>query len=535
MNCKKHIQLFCLALFGVGCAMVDLNASAQTKTSWTLVWADEFAQTNGSSPDASKWTYDLGAGGWGNSELEYYTSRTNNARIEDGQLVIEAKAESFGGSSYTSARLKTLGKASWTYGRIEARIKIPRTQGIWPAFWMLGTNIDVVGWPNCGEIDIMENIGREPTLVHGTVHGPGYSGGAGISGAFKLPTNGAFADDFHLYAVEWTTNQIKWFVDDWQYYSVTSSRLPPGTTWVFNQPQFILLNVAVGGGWPGNPDGTTVLPQKMLVDYVRVYAPTNLATCTSNELKNTGFEATSLTNWVAYGAGFNTLLENINNVPAHDGSNVFKVFGQFSGPENYSGLIQDRAAIAGQTYSASGWALTTTNDRIAEANSAWLEISFRDANSNLLSMFRSAAITSNSVAGAWNYLPVTNQLNTTTFLTTGFVTNFVAPAGTSFARTQIVFRQPATAGGAVLFDDISLRSGSAGEVATPVAGSLANGNLNLAYNSLLGAAYQVRSKTNLNDAAWTTLTNVTGNGSVQSLQLGLQSSSRFYTVKRICE
>ena len=248
MNTQRHTKTHVRAVLGVCCALFAFSTAAQVKTGWSLVWADEFTQANGSSPDANRWAYDLGAGGWGNGELEYYTSRTNNARIENGQLVIEAKAESYNGSSYTSARLKTQGKWSWTYGRIEARIKIPRTQGIWPAFWMLGTNITTVSWPSCGEIDIMENIGAEPATVHGTVHGPGYSGGGGIGGPFNLPTNGAFADDFHIYAVEWTTNQIKWFVDDWQYYSVTSSRLPSGATWVFNQPQFILLNVAVGGG-----------------------------------------------------------------------------------------------------------------------------------------------------------------------------------------------------------------------------------------------------------------------------------------------
>ena len=235
---------------------------------WQLVWSDEFDGTN---IDTTKWGFDLGGGGWGNRELEYYTSRTNNARIEGGQLVIEARQESYSGSSYTSARLLTKGKWSWTYGRIEARIKIPRGQGVWPAFWMLGANISTVGWPACGEVDIMENIGREPAIVHGTVHGPGYSGGNGIGGPYSLPGGAAFADDFHLYAVEWTTNQIKWFVDGQQYFMVTPANLPKGTTWVFTRPQFLLLNVAVGGSWPGNPKATTTFPQRMTVDYVRVY------------------------------------------------------------------------------------------------------------------------------------------------------------------------------------------------------------------------------------------------------------------------
>src|SRR4051812_7631272 len=149
---------------------------------WKLVWNDEFTQPDGSLPDAAKWNFDLGRGesGWGNNELEYYTKRTNNIRVEGGQLVIEACREKLSGAAFTSARILT--KTSWTYGRFEARIKIPYGQGIWPAFWMLGTNIAAAGWPDCGEIDIMENIGREPKLVHGTIHGPGYSGDHGIGG-----------------------------------------------------------------------------------------------------------------------------------------------------------------------------------------------------------------------------------------------------------------------------------------------------------------------------------------------------------------
>jgi beta-glucanase (GH16 family) len=233
------ILLFCQVAFG-------LAGFAQINPAWTLVWADEFTQADGSLPDPSKWGYDTGGGGWGNNELEYYTSRTNNVRIENGQLVIEARQESYLGSSYTSASLKSQGKVSWAYCRIEARIKIPRGQGLWPAFWTLGTNITSVNWPMCGEVDIMENIGREPNLVHGTAHGPGYSGSGGIGGPCPLPA-GAYADDFHIYAVEWTTNQIKWFVDGQQYFSINPASLPNATNWVFTRPQFVLLNVAVGG------------------------------------------------------------------------------------------------------------------------------------------------------------------------------------------------------------------------------------------------------------------------------------------------
>lgn len=244
---------------------------------WSLVWADEF--DSGTRPDPAKWVYDLGGGGWGNRELQTYTDRTNNIRIEAGSLVIEARAEQFTGTDgrtrdYTSARLKTKGKAAWTYGRIEARIQVPRGPGIWPAFWTLGTNQNSVGWPACGEIDIMEHIGREPTQVHGTIHGPGYSGGGGIGKAFALPDGKTFADDFHVFAVEWEPNRLRWFVDGQQYFEVTPTNLPPGTKWVFDAPQFVLLNLAVGGNWPGAPDATTTFPQRMRVDYVRVYART---------------------------------------------------------------------------------------------------------------------------------------------------------------------------------------------------------------------------------------------------------------------
>jgi beta-glucanase (GH16 family) len=246
---------------------------------WQLIWSDEFSQPDGSAPNPANWGYDVGGGGWGNNQQEYDTSRTNNARIEGGNLVIEAREESYGGRDYTSARMLTKDKWSWTYGRIEARIKISRGQGIWPAFWMLGDNIGSVGWPTCGEIDIMENIGKTSDLgtEHGTIHGPqnpgpDYNYGSGVGGTYTLTGGAALSDDFHIYAVEWTTNQIKWFLDDVNFFTATPATLPKGATWVFNNSQFIILNVAVGGYWPGYPDPTTIFPQQMLVDYVRVYS-----------------------------------------------------------------------------------------------------------------------------------------------------------------------------------------------------------------------------------------------------------------------
>jgi beta-glucanase (GH16 family) len=275
-NCKKIGIISCLAALVTPLMAGDLPStagfeSAAPEGDWKIVWSDEFNQADGTAPDSSKWGYDTGGSGWGNNELEYYTPGTNNTRIEDGKLVIEARRESFGGKDYTSARLLTKGKWSWTYGRVEARIKIPRDQGTWPAFWLLGTNIDSIKWPTCGEIDIMENIGREPGTVHGTVHGPGYSGGSGIGGPFALPDGAAFADDFHVFAIECETNSIRWFVDGHPYFNVTPANLPAGSRWVFNEPKFLLLNLAVGGAWPGYPDGKTTFPQHMVVDYVRFY------------------------------------------------------------------------------------------------------------------------------------------------------------------------------------------------------------------------------------------------------------------------
>ncbi len=239
-----------------------------------LVWSDEF---NGTSIDSANWTYDIGTGaekglnGWGNNEWQYYTNRPENARIEDfpggGRgLVIEAKKESYGGSEYTSARLLTQGLQSFTYGRIEARIKLPIGQGIWPAFWMLGSNIDTVPWPGCGEIDIMEYLGHEPTKVHGTIHFGGSKTSSHSLGS------GNFNDDFHVFAIEWEAGEFRWYVDEMHYATQTEWTSSVGAfPSPFDKPFFILLNVAVGGNWPGYPDGSTVFPQKMYVDWVRVY------------------------------------------------------------------------------------------------------------------------------------------------------------------------------------------------------------------------------------------------------------------------
>jgi beta-glucanase (GH16 family) len=245
---------------------------------WTLVWSDEFDGAAGVGVDRSRWTFDIGGGGWGNEELETYTDRPGNASLDGaGNLLIVANRESFTGPDgiprpYTSARLKTQGLFAHAYGRFEARIQVPHGQGLWPAFWMLGADITTVGWPSCGEIDVMENIGREPATVYGSLHAPKGSGLGSASAPYVLPGGQRFADDFHVFAIEWEPSQVRFYVDGNLYETRTPADLPAGTRWVFDHPFFVILNVAVGGSWPGAPDETTVFPQRMRVDYVRVYA-----------------------------------------------------------------------------------------------------------------------------------------------------------------------------------------------------------------------------------------------------------------------
>jgi beta-glucanase (GH16 family) len=265
-----------LALAACGGSSGARTMASVNPPQWQLVWSDEFNGANGSSPDPANWTYDIGGGGWGNDELESYTNRPVNVHVQDGNLVITALEENYIGPDgitcpYTSARIKTQGLFSQAFGKFEARIRVPYGQGMWPAFWMLGSNFGQVPWPTSGEMDIMENIGNEPSTIHGTVHGPGYSGDQGITGSFTLPNGARFADDFHIFSLEWEPTQIRFYVDGTLYKTVSPSDLPAGAPWVFDHPFFIILNVAVGGDWPGNPDSTTIFPQTMLVDYLRVY------------------------------------------------------------------------------------------------------------------------------------------------------------------------------------------------------------------------------------------------------------------------
>jgi beta-glucanase (GH16 family) len=269
------------------------NASAQTAQpqpaaaspdGYTLVWYDEFDSTDGTTPDPKKWNYDLGGNGWGNHELELYTNHPQNAQIKSGNLVITAQKESVtdkdGTREYTSARIKTQNLFAQAYGRFESRIKIPKGEGMWPAFWMLGEDISTISWPRCGEIDIMENIGKEPAAVHASLHGPAAPGTdpankkatADLTQKFSLLGNPNLSDDFHIYAVEWEPTAVRFFIDKENYATFTRAEWPRNALWPFDHKFFVILNLAVGGDWPGPPDANTVFPQQMLVDYVRVYS-----------------------------------------------------------------------------------------------------------------------------------------------------------------------------------------------------------------------------------------------------------------------
>lgn len=272
MNCRiikfNKINLFAFA------AIIALSScqkeAVQTlpERSWELTWSDDFNGTAGSSPDNTKWNFDLGTGtnGWGNFELQTYTNQPANIKLDgSGKLLITAS----NASGFTSARINTKGKFAQAYGRFEASIKTTFGPGIWPAFWMMGANIDSKPWPQCGEIDVMEQKGQEPHITYSTIHGPGYSGGSSIAKMYSIE-NYRFDNNYHLYAVEWGTDFIDFYVDKFLYHRITPESLK-GKEWVFNQPFFILLNVAVGGNYVGFPTTGTPFPQSMMVDYVKVY------------------------------------------------------------------------------------------------------------------------------------------------------------------------------------------------------------------------------------------------------------------------
>lgn len=242
--------------------LVSLSLFAQTNQLTDLIWADEF-NVNG-SPDATKWAYDIGTGdwGWGNNESQYYTNRAENVKVEGGVLKITSRKDTFNGSNYTSARIKTQGKFSFKYGRVEIKAKLPSGAGTWPALWMLGNNITTAGWPACGEIDIMEHVGNVPNKIHGTLHYPNFSGGNAVSRTINI-TNAS--SEFHIYTLDWRADTIKFYVDGTLFHTFNNSASLP-----FNQNFFLIVNSAMGGNFGGTiaPD---FVSSTFEIDYIRVY------------------------------------------------------------------------------------------------------------------------------------------------------------------------------------------------------------------------------------------------------------------------
>jgi beta-glucanase (GH16 family) len=243
-----------------------------------LTWSDEFNGSAGGPPNPSKWNVIYGGGGFGNDELQYYTSNSNNLAVDGaGHLVITALSGSYTGSdgvtrNYTSGAIQTKGLFQARYGTLDARIEIPQGQGLWPAFWAIGSDTDSVGWPQCGEIDMMENLGNDPFTIYGSIHGPQ----SGVANGYAITTakhsHVSLAGGFHIYGVTWSPNKLVFTLDGAAYATYTPKSLSPTEQWVFNKPFFLILNLAVGGGWPGSPNATTTFPAKMLVDWVRVYS-----------------------------------------------------------------------------------------------------------------------------------------------------------------------------------------------------------------------------------------------------------------------
>ena len=294
-----------ISTMGITTHSMNKVVNAAPTTSSTLVWSDEF---NGNSIDTSKWGYEIGTGsnGWGNNEQQYYTNRTDNAYVSGGALHIRAKRESYGGRNYTSARLNTNGKFTFTYGYVEARLALPSNQGIWPAFWMLGANIGSVGWPSCGEIDIMEAINAE-NKTYGTCHW-----NANGHAEYGKPTSNFDITQYHTYGLQWDNQYIRFFVDGNKFYEMYIAN-NTGDTDEFHRPFYLLLNVAVGGNWPGFSINDSAFPQEMKVDYVRVYQenPSYTSSSSSNVDRNTGSSGNNNGN-VNTASGDVTIYQDIN-------------------------------------------------------------------------------------------------------------------------------------------------------------------------------------------------------------------------------
>ncbi|MDF7798281.1 glycoside hydrolase family 16 protein [Pontiellaceae bacterium B1224] len=503
-------------------AATCILASAQEIPGWTLVWQDEFTQANGTPPNSANWGYDTGGGGWGNSELQVYTTSTNNARIENNQLVIEARETSSG--NYTSARLLTKNKWAWTYGRMEARIKVPYGQGIWPAFWMLGADYDSVGWPNCGEIDIMEHIGSKPQTVFGTIHGPGYSGDDSFGASIKIVPD--ITDDFHVFTVEWEADSIRWYMDGILYNIATPSNVAPDD-WVFDHPFFFLLNLAVGGQWPGYPDSTTVFPQQMLVDYVRVYSLGDPPAPGTNLFENPGFES-GTSDWALNLSGGTA---SASAAYAHGGTDSLVIDSTGAGDWSSPNASQSFPASPGDVFNIQGYMLNSAGLPITDDSFGLFKIEFRDSVGMVL---EPASIDIGTSADGPYY-----GAESTPFLNADRATNLwifseaqgEAPEGTvevSFYLLNV--NPPGNSGPSMYFDDIQAML--LGEPVLPVtlSSAVSGGDIQISFLTESGVSYQMAYKSSLTNADWTPIETVLGDGDTNSTIYPASSPAGFYKV-----
>jgi|GEM_PF-1341350 len=417
---------------------VSLALAVPASAQWTLAWSDEF---DGTSIDTGVWEHMLGDGsaygnpGWGNNELQIYTSDAANSYVQDGSLHIVAIKS---GSNYTSARLRTQGSVDIQYGRIEARMKLPTGQGIWPAFWMLPTNSPYGGWAASGEIDIMESI-NDANRVYGTIHyGDYWPNNASTGGSYGGGID--YSAGFHVMAIEWEPDQIRWYMDGIQYASVNSSTwwsvaAPGNPRAPFDTPFHMLLNIAVGGDWPGYPDGSTQFPQTLEVDYVRVYQ----AGTGAEGLQNGGFES-----GLGWWSGFGNSIPNIYQVQLfpYEGASHAKLFGQFISGANDCGLYQNVDAAPGEEWTASVYAAHESSDAIEGSNKGFLSLLFHDAFGNQLADHPIDTLDSSSPTDVYQPFSVTAT----------------APPGTARAQIVLGFHQGASSprAGAIYYDAATL-------------------------------------------------------------------------------
>jgi len=525
----------------VSCLLLICGVTSQpnrAQAQWTLVWSDEF---NGPNIDLSKWSHEVNGYGGGNNELQYYTARTNNSFIENGNLVIQALAENYSGwqyppgggtgpwvtKDYTSARLRTLNKGDWTYGRFEIRARTPTGQGLWPAIWMLPTDSVYGGWAASGEIDIMELLGHQDNKTYGTLHfGGSWPANTNHGGSYVLPS-GSFASTFHTFALEWETNAFRWYVDGLHYWTETSwyssAAAYPAP---FNQRFHMLLNVAVGGNWPGSPNGSTVFPQRMEVDYVRVYQKGAPPVFGTNKLVNPGFE-TNTSGWTVTASG-GTVAGS--TAYARSGSRSLLIDSTGAGAWSSPQATQTFPASPGNEFNFKGYMLQPTGKPITDGSFGVLKIVFKDAGGNdLLPASASVGQINASFPGVES-LPFLNSASPkgSWVLTEA---QGVAPAGTTSVTFFLLNVNQAVSPSGMHWDDIQANLVGAPVLPVTVSAALVGSNIQISFPTQNGASYEVAFKAKLTDASWAPIETIPGDGTTKTVFYPANTATGFYTVR----